>query len=85
LAVTYVEKRIRDTLEERKSWCWRSWSAAISQIKRQAKNPLKEIKLQNPKRNNACLKKKSTIMQDSGKKIIEEKTKNKYFHGDAAR
>jgi hypothetical protein len=72
LAVTYVEKRIRDTLEERKSWCWRSWSAAICQIKRQAKKLLKEIKLQNPKRNNAYLKKKVPLY-----KIRERKKEKK--------
>jgi predicted nucleic acid-binding OB-fold protein len=58
LAVTYVEKRIRDTLEERKSWCWRSWSAAISQIKRQAKNPLKEINYKTLKEIMRALKRK---------------------------
>jgi hypothetical protein len=75
LAVTYVEKRIRDTLEERKSWCWRSWSAAISQIKRQAKNPLKEIKLQNPKRNNACLKKKVPLYKSRERKLLKKRQK----------
>jgi len=31
LAVTYAEKRISDD-SRRRSSCWRSWSAAISQI-----------------------------------------------------
>jgi len=35
LAETYAEKRISDD-SRRKSSCWRSWSAAISQINRQA-------------------------------------------------
>jgi len=48
LAVTYAEKRISDD-SRRKSWCWRSWSAAISQINRQAQNPLKEINYKTPK------------------------------------
>jgi hypothetical protein len=58
LAVTYVEKRIRDTLEERKSWCWQSWSAAICQIKRQAKKLLKEINYKTPKEIMRTLKRK---------------------------
>jgi len=48
LAATYAEKRISDD-SRRKSWCWRSWSAAISQINRQAQNPLKEINYKTPK------------------------------------
>jgi len=69
LAVTYVEKRIRDTLEERKPWCWRSWSAAICQIKRQAKKLLKERNYKTPKEIMRALK-ESAIIQDSGKKKI---------------
>jgi len=68
---------------QRRSLCWRSWSAAICQINRQAKNLLKEINYKIPKERERTLK-ESTIKQDLKRKNCE-KEKDKYFHGDAAR